>query len=618
MGLLARNSGGTEDTQRRLVVHASAKTTSHIRKEMDGPTDCSISIPDISETKPESLKPEMPPESKQRSEIVLVPHEDSNDNLMLSKESIEDTKGFEELVGGLDGLKGAETESPRAGEEANVSLPASVCEAESREILVEPGEWVRPLGNLEAFMALGGTYGTLNTVQGVWLSSTHPILPEDVRFALTQVARQTHVLQLCVVKRRLWPWFRRMKHLLVPFKVELDDVMTVYYKIQKLPYNMAEGPLWRARLVPLRPLSPTGRYEAVLVISAHHCITDGLTNMVLCRDTLEVLNAIMSGRQYTVTPRLVIPFLAEEETTTQDWWYAFKYFCTKLYGSLFTDYSKKLYFNGALKQPATKVALTKILCERYTVEATQQLFSRCKEAKVTVHACILAVASLAILRVAQQNSPEKLDSALINGVNCVNMRRYYPRAYKESPGCHISLEEREVLIHSSDASSKENFWRLAKFMHDDLKKSLNVDKTPIRNCPFFRPSTLMLHINHGLTRKGYRHRTDSHFVTTNMGDLWDLLPGKYGDGPVEITHLLRSVSSELTGNPFTLVFHTFLQHFMISVDYYTTKVTDEVAALFFSTLTSYISNIATHGTVLVDNNKVDHDPVMEDNNNIVA
>lgn len=54
--------------------------------------------------------------------------------------------------------------------------------------MVGPGEWLRPLGNLETFMEVGGEYGTLNTVQGIWLSSKQPINPKDVRQALHHVA----------------------------------------------------------------------------------------------------------------------------------------------------------------------------------------------------------------------------------------------------------------------------------------------------------------------------------------------------------------------------------------------------------------------------------------------
>ncbi|XP_069180962.1 uncharacterized protein [Procambarus clarkii] len=530
-------------------------------------------------------------QNEQEEEESDVSDKIPNETEMFSKTSAEEIESPESMLKFIEESKGQEFTLMNSGVEGNRFVTMSNSPARS---IACPGEWVRRLGYMETFMALGGDHGTLNTIQGLWVSSTRPILPEDVRQALTIVAQQTDVMQLCVQWWGLWPWFRRIKGLLIPFKVEHDDVMSVYYKILRRPYEMSRGPLWRARLVPLPSRSP-GRYEAVLMIAAHHCITDGLTNMVLCRETLEVLNAIMSGRQHTVSSGMLMPNIAEEHVTMRDWLFALKMFCSKLYG--ITNYSTKLYFDGALQQPATSLPITKVLHKEYTVETSQQLRQRCETANVTVYSCTLAAAYLAMLSVVQKDSKKLQSEALINGVNCFNMRPYYSQEYEQSPGCHISLEEHEFLVRSCDAQSKANFWCLAICLNSRLKRNFILDKTPITNSPLF--STLMLHINLLLTSLGCKHCTDSHFATTNMGDLRDLLPGKY-DGPVEITNLLRSVSSEIMGHPFNLSFHTFLERFMISLDYCTTNVTDEMAELFFSTLTNYITNIAHHGTVLVN------------------
>ena len=51
------------------------------------------------------------------------------------------------------------------------------------------GAWIRALGKMEMLMAVGGVFGSLNTVQAVRLTSPRPLLPQDVRAALTHVAR---------------------------------------------------------------------------------------------------------------------------------------------------------------------------------------------------------------------------------------------------------------------------------------------------------------------------------------------------------------------------------------------------------------------------------------------
>ncbi|XP_064094286.1 uncharacterized protein LOC135206740 [Macrobrachium nipponense] len=468
---------------------------------------------------------------------------------------------------------------------------------EGNLIMPAPGDWIRPLGNLETFMEIGGEYGSLNTAQSIWLTSKEPIDPEEVKKAVYQVALKTQVLHVCVEWRGMRPWFKRVDEFVCDFEVIEGDVMKVFYMLLHKQYNMVKGPLWGARLVPIPKESPEDNlHRAALIFTAHHCITDGHTNMTFCRDTMEVLNASMTGRVYEVPLRPVISAKCDSLMSKKDWYYVFRYFWSKMFDAIIRDYSSKLYFGGALVQPQTKVAVTKILRSNFTVDETKELIRHCKANGVTVHSCIMATANLALLQTVKQRAKYRVDAARINSVNCINMRRYFPAEIKDALGCHISLEEKEMMIPSSAAKSKEQFWSLVKVFHKNLNDSLNVHYAPIKNAPLFRPSTILLHVNYELTKRGRKNRTDNHMISTNMGNLKHILPGTY-DGPVEITDILRSVSSELTGNPFTLVFQTFRDQFMISVDYYTTKMTDEAASQFFNNLVTYIGNIAQYGTV---------------------
>lgn len=405
------------------------------------------------------------------------------------------------------------------------------------------------------------------------------------------------MLQMCVVWRGTRPWFRRMEQVVVDFGVENKDVMSVNSAELHAPYDMSRGPLWRAKLVPQPEESRDGLHKAALLISVHHCITDGLTNVVLGRDVMRVLNASMMGMEHNVPFRGVIPALPDALFKRYDWIYVFKYFWSKLFDTFVRNYNQKLYFKGILPQPETRVATTKVIMDEISAEATQRLVQQCRAAGVTVHACIVAIANIAIFRVAQQRAKGRIDSALINTANCINMRRYFPSENKESLGCHISLDETELLIRSADFTDKDSFWALVKRIYDNLQDSLNVHHTPAKNSPLFRPSSLIFHINYELTRRARQNRTHSHMITTNMGNLQHLLPSHYGDGPVEISSLLRSVSSELVGHPCTLTFHTFRGRFMISLDYFTNKMTDDVASQYFSNMTGYINNLIAVGAI---------------------
>lgn len=54
---------------------------------------------------------------------------------------------------------------------------------------MRPGEWVRPLGSMEAMSVIGGHLGMFNTVQAMWLSAPRPVAARQVKDAMAAVAR---------------------------------------------------------------------------------------------------------------------------------------------------------------------------------------------------------------------------------------------------------------------------------------------------------------------------------------------------------------------------------------------------------------------------------------------
>lgn len=485
--------------------------------------------------------------------------------------------------------------SSKTGQKTTQSETRTV-KGDTGSIMVSPGEWFRPLGNIEILHEVAGWYGSHNTIQVLWLSSKQPIIPNDVRQALCLVAEKNLLLQACVQRRGMRPWFKRMDHVAVEFEVEEEDTMAAYYTEVQKSYNMKKGPLWRAKLVTIPQKSSEDPHRSALILSIHHIITDGHTNVVISRDILEVLNASMTGGVHDLPIRSMTPALSDTLVSKKDWYYICRYFWLKVYKLLIKDYSILTYFNGVLPQPQTKVALTKMLRENFSIEETKELLRHCKERGVTVNSCIMATANLAFFQTVQQRAGNRVEVALISSVNCIDMRRYFPDEVKESLGSHISFDENEILIPDSAANSKEHFWSLANVFQKNLHSSINVEYNPIIISPLFRPLTLIFHINYALTCLGWRNRTDNHILSTNMGNLKHRLPGKY-NGPVEITEYLRSGSGQFSGNLLTLCSHTFTDQFMVSMDYYTNKMTDDTAKQFFSNFTTCIGNIAKYGMV---------------------
>lgn len=125
-------------------------------------------------------------QNEQEEEESDVSDKIPNETEMFSKTSAEEIESPESMLKFIEESKGQEFTLMNSGVEGNRFVTMSNSPARS---IACPGEWVRRLGYMETFMALGGDHGTLNTIQGLWVSSTRPILPEDVRQALTIVAQ---------------------------------------------------------------------------------------------------------------------------------------------------------------------------------------------------------------------------------------------------------------------------------------------------------------------------------------------------------------------------------------------------------------------------------------------
>ena len=322
------------------------------------------------------------------------------------------------------------------------------------------------------------------------------------------------MLQLCVKPRLLRPWFSKMAKQETHFTAEDGNPLEAHSRALHEPFDMERGPLWRVKLVTGKEVmtgagggdSGGGGVCSVVLICIHHCLTDGVTNMVLCQDFIEILNSLLTQ---VPTPRPFIrpvtPALADQLLTTSDYIKTIPYLTTKLIGRLMLTYNKTLYLDGVLPQPTTTHARTHVLQFHLTPTQTAKLIQRCKEKKVTVHSCVVAAANLALLKVGQ-NRNGKLKKAALNTTNCVNLRRYFAEGEKDALGCHFALEEHEQMVTEEDWGSEDSFWGFVKVLHSRLLRSLGPEKRPVKNGPLFRPCCLVLWANHSLTRKGRKNR----------------------------------------------------------------------------------------------------------------
>lgn len=373
--------------------------------------------------------------------------------------------------------------------------------------------------------------------------------------------------------------------------------MKVFHKVQAGTYDLSKGPMWRARMVLLPPgeASPRGvvaKNHAMLVFGVQHSITDATTNLLICKEFVSILNDMLKGRPISAKPYPLAAPLAENLIDSSKT-YLCKYFFKRFFNVLVLDFNKKTTFRGLLPLPKNYVVETRILKHVFDEDITRKLISRCKENNTTVHSCIVTATNAAYLDIANQKTKDMVDKVVMYYTDSINLRRYYPQTEREHIGCHITMHEQKTVMSTE---GKANFWSTARnskaALHEDL-----AGKDCLKVIPIIKWAAIVFPFNIYRNRKGSCNVTDSHYITTNMGDVTKIVGEGSPEDSVRVSDIFRSANGEQAGHLFTLTCHTFRKRFYLSIDYYGNKMLDSQANELFNDMKLKITQLAQKGCI---------------------
>ncbi|XP_050735410.1 uncharacterized protein LOC127007934 [Eriocheir sinensis] len=454
------------------------------------------------------------------------------------------------------------------------------------------GAWVRPLSSLaEVVSAVGALFGSFNMAQVLWLTSPRPITQEQVHKAFTHIAQRVEVLRLAVAWRWLWPWFRRMPRVEVDLAVVEGDPEAVCEQQLAATYDMAAGPLWRVRLVPLPPQRP-GQHRAALVFSFHHAVSDGTTNILVIKDLLHTLNAAATGRDPIVPARPLMHSLTARTATPRGWIATFTFVLAATRTAITTAVSSHS-LTSLLPPHDSRQFVTKLLHHDLSEEATQQLLKQCRGAGVRVHSCITTAASLAMKRTTQHFAGRRQESLEVIQEQVVNLRRFHKEQTEATGSMAVVMLQRHAVHDDPEA-----FWPLARAMQARLDHNLEQRRAPLRSGALIWLVSGIVPINVLLAWLGLPSFNYSHIGYSNMGDLRRLLgPAEDAeDAPVQLSGVLRTVSNELLGSLCFVNCHTLDGRLSLSLDYFPNKMSGAAARLMFTHLTHALTHLAASGS----------------------
>ncbi|KAF2351642.1 Condensation domain [Trinorchestia longiramus] len=460
-----------------------------------------------------------------------------------------------------------------------------------------PGDWMRPLGSVEMMFAIGGWLRSLNTVQAIYVTSEQPLVRKVVRQALDLLVQRIPVLNTCIQRRGARCWFRRMTQNVVDLDIRNDDTADVLSDVRNTTYDLTTGPLWTVKLVKVPPGEENQRgvvheNQYLIAFGVLHVITDATTNMIICKEFVNILNDLLQNRPisspfYSLSPPFAEPLVDATKS------YLANYFMKRFFKVIILDFNKKTTFKGLNPLPKNYEVETRVKKHVFSEEVTRKLIQACKANGVTVHSCIVTVANVAYYDVARRRTSENVDKVQMYYSDAINLRRFYPKQEQEHMGCHVTMHEQKTVV---TAEKMADFWGTAMAEKEKLHHDLT-NKTCLKVIPIIKWASIIFPFNIYRNRKRTCNVTDSHYVTTNMGDVTNLVGTCDPEDPVHISDIYRTVNGEQAGHFFTLTCHTFRKRFYLSIDYSTNKMTDTQASTFFDDMVTKIDNLAEKGTV---------------------
>ncbi|XP_042866050.1 uncharacterized protein LOC122249342 [Penaeus japonicus] len=339
----------------------------------------------------------------------------------------------------------------------------------------EEAEWLWPLDDTQMMFVEGHEAGTRFTCPTMTLNSAAPLRVEDVEEALFHLQRKTPIYQVCMSERNGRLWWRKRDDIDINFKVfeRGADTLEVMNDMWEEGFEK-DGSLWKSRLLaadahepcPIPELRADYPYQYTFITCTHHAIGDGMSVAPLCQAFLDILNAIIDGRQIDDKPLGI--FLSGDEIAAKD---------EAIRQQLLQDPDRfealKAEVLNANKAPALLKAFPRPSVDKPTTKQiinnidknTHDAFAeRCKAAGVSFASGIQAAINTAIVEmVSDAGVDDEYHDISVN--LAANLRRFMEQRPLHAQGLHARTM---AVVTHTPKNTRERFWEYTADLHRDL------------------------------------------------------------------------------------------------------------------------------------------------------
>ncbi|XP_050720202.1 uncharacterized protein LOC127000511 isoform X2 [Eriocheir sinensis] len=189
-------------------------------------------------------------------------------------------------------------------------FPHSTMSATSKPAEEEGLRWRFPADDRTQAMAASVEHGVCQSTI-LTFNSKAPITPGLMEEALLHLYGKVESLRLCFRLRDGQLWVADMPQPKLDFQVASNtDLVQEHSDLHKVPFDLHNGPLWNARLMPCPPDAPCHLpevkaaypHQCHLLMSVHHAANDGIVVLLMAELLFHILERLLEGSPVDTKP----------------------------------------------------------------------------------------------------------------------------------------------------------------------------------------------------------------------------------------------------------------------------------------------------------------------------
>ncbi|XP_042865979.1 uncharacterized protein LOC122249292 isoform X2 [Penaeus japonicus] len=459
--------------------------------------------------------------------------------------------------------------------------------------LQEEAEWLWPVDDTQMMFVAGHDAGARHSGPFMTLNSAAPLKIEDFEEALFHLHRKTPIYQVCMNERNGRLWWQKRNDIDINFKVlergtdsdaAVDDMWGEGFERGKS--------LWKARLVPadihepcpMPELKSAYPYQYNFMTCTHHAIGDGMSIAPLCQAFLNILNAIIDGRQIDDKPLGI--FLSGDEIAAKDEAIRqqllqdpdrFEALKAEVLNANKVPALLKAFPRPSVDKPTTKQIINNI--DKNTHDAFAE---RCKAAGVSFGYGIQAAINTAMVEmVSDAGVDDEYHDISVN--LATNLRRFLEQRPLHAQGLHARTM---AVVTHTPKNTRERFWEYTADLHRDLGAQIRsggvLQQEVVRRMVMPKVDPYEFYVGTPEATRDYGY--------SNLGDFAKVIPGT--GKHVQMTDLMQYTAvHKFLYNNFHQLF-TFRGRCKYSISYATDQISDETAQLLANKVMDVVKDVS--------------------------